>query len=318
MKLARFVGQGAIAIHDEAAPSLPEKGLLVQAEASGLCSGELMDWYMERKIPHVLGHEVAGRVIASEDSRFPVGSRVAPHHHAPCLACPECASGRYVHCDQWKRTKLLPGGMAEVFAIAPENLIDTHRADNLRAVDAALLEPLACVVKSVRRLGEPGRTAVIGLGAMGLLHMLLLSSNEPLGLEQSLSRRTWAESLGLRVAESAPGDSFDSVVVCPGTPGAIDLGFRLAAPGATILMFAPLTPGDSVPLDWNRLYFEEISLVPSYSAGPDDMAQALRLLEQGKVRAEQVVSDFIGIEALPQAYAAMKAGEILKAMVVFE
>src|SRR6185436_14261862 len=60
MKLARYIGGGEIAIVDEPIPACPPGGLLVKTEASGLCSGELMDWYMEKKVPHVLGHECAG------------------------------------------------------------------------------------------------------------------------------------------------------------------------------------------------------------------------------------------------------------------
>src|SRR3954464_12385435 len=109
MKLARYIGNGEVAIVEEAPPTLPDGGLLVRTEACGLCSGELMSWYMDRKIPHVLGHEVAGIVGESADDRFPVCSRVFPHHHAPCLQCDHCARGQYVHCEQWKRTKLDPG-----------------------------------------------------------------------------------------------------------------------------------------------------------------------------------------------------------------
>ena len=42
-----------------------------------------------------------------------------------------------------------------------------------------------------------------------------------------------------------------------------------------------------------------------------------RLVRKGAVRAEQVVSDFIGMEGLPVAYGKMKRGEILKPMVVW-
>src|ERR1041385_1551961 len=138
MKLARYIGDGEIAIVEEPAPCITEGGLLIKTEASGLCSGELMDWYMERKVPHVLGHEVAGKVIESEDERFPVGSRVFPHHHAPCMNCELCVKGLHVHCRQWKSTKLNPGGMAEIFAVPKENLSDTIKVDDLRPQDAAL------------------------------------------------------------------------------------------------------------------------------------------------------------------------------------
>ena len=184
-KLARYIGNGNVEIVAEPMPACPPGGLLVETEACGLCSGELMAWYMDRKLPHVLGHEVAGTVRESQDDRFPVGSRVFPHHHAPCLQCDLCRRGQFVHCPTWKRTKLQPGGMAQYFAVAAENLTDTHRIDDLQAVDGALIEPLACVAKAARlaRVVDADRIGVIGLGFMGLLHAL---SFPPCHLRKSL------------------------------------------------------------------------------------------------------------------------------------
>lgn len=318
MKLARYVGQGRIEIRDEAPPSLPPGGLFVRTKASGLCSGELMDWYMEHKIPHVLGHEVAGVVEQSEDFRFPVGTKVAPHHHAACMECEQCLAGREVHCRSWRNTKLEPGGLAESFAVPVENLKDTHLVDDLAFEDAALMEPMACVAKSIRSAQiKPGeRVAIVGLGSMGLMHMLCLRHQNPRGLEINSERTKWAQELGLEVPET-PEKGFDVVFVLPGTEGAINSGFDICKPGGRIVLFAPFEPGAQPNLPWDRLYFDEISLIPSYSCGPTDTAQALQWLREGKVRAKQVVSHFIGIDELPRAYEAMKRGEILKAMVMF-
>lgn len=318
MKLARYVGQGHIEIRDEDDPALPAGGLIVRTEASGLCSGELMDWYMEQKVPHVLGHEVAGRVVESADPRFPAGIRVAPHHHAACGECTLCRSGRAVHCPQWKRTRLVPGGMAERFAVAAENLTDTYDADDLRPQDAALAEPLGCVAKSIRLARiQPGETvAVVGLGTMGLMHALALGPGVK-AVEIYPGRREWATGLGIEARESLK-ERFDVVILCPGVRPAYEAAFRMAAPGGRVVLFAPFAPGAEVPVDWHRLYFEEIALIPSYSAGPEDTAQAMDWLRVGRIRAEQVVSHFVGIDDLPAAYLAMKKGKILKAMVMFQ
>ena len=376
MKLARYMGGGQIAILEEDPPECPPGGLLVRTEASGLCSGELMDWYMDRKIPHVLGHEVAGIVVESQDSRFPVGCRVAPHHHAPCMSCELCQRGAYVHCEQWKRTKLVPGGMAEFFAVGAENLTDTHvvspwplrpgdaspdgysgetpephiaDSTGLRPIDAALMEPLGCVVKSLRKAcpvppidGLPrNRVAIIGTGTMGLLHLLLLprpsnrgaecgmcgeipqetSGTLPhsvVGYELNPARRQWAIELG--VDARSPTDSIpaDVIVVCPGTEAALRFAISISAPGATICLFSPLGPPNALTLSTDDLYFRDIDLITSYSCGPDHTAAALDILQAGRVKAEQVVSHFISIDELHAAYQAMKRGEILKPMVVFD
>lgn len=318
MKLARYVGKGRVEICDEPPPSLPDGGLLVQTKASGLCSGELMDWYMDQKVPHVLGHEVSGVVFESNDPRFPVGSKVAPHHHAACMKCDECKAGREVHCELWRSSRLQPGGMADCFAVPAENLKDTHHIENLAFEDAALIEPLACVAKSIRRarLEDGEKIAVVGLGSMGLMHMLCLKPWNPMGFEIDAGRTNWARDLGLDVIERE-SKPFDVVFVLPGTDSAAQRGIELCAPGGRVVLFAPFEPAANPSLTWDRIYFDEISLIPSYSCGPTDTAQALAWLREGKVKAKQVVSHFIGIDELPAAYEAMKRGEILKAMVMF-
>ncbi len=318
MKLARYIGNGRIEIAEEAVPSLPTGGLLIQTEASGLCSGELMPWYMDQKIPHVLGHEVAGIVIESEDGRFPVGSRVFPHHHAPCLQCELCAQGLYVHCPQWRKTKLNPGAMAEFFAVSAENLNDTLLVDDMRPVDAALIEPLACVMKSLR-MSEDGRegrsTAVIGLGVMGLMHALARGEG-CIGYDLNVGRVAWANQVGANARTPSGSVPADAIYVCPGSQAAFDFAVSLAKPGATIVMFAPLGPGQELKVP-QSVYFKDIRIVQSYSCGPNDTLAAATALRAGVFKAEQVVSNFIAIEELPAAYEEMKHGRILKPMVQF-
>lgn len=318
MKLARYVGGGRVEIVEEPAPACPPGGLLVRTEACGLCSGELMDWYMDRKVPHVLGHEVAGRVIESGDPRFPVGARVFPHHHAPCLTCEACRRGRHVHCPQWRRTRLIPGGMAECFAVPPENLADTLVVDDLEARDAALIEPLATVVKSVvaSGAGPNDACAVIGLGAMGLMHALI-APGPVVGYETNPARRAWAGEQGIEARDPTDATSADTVFVCPGSETALRFALDLARPGGTIVLFAPLPPGMPVALDLEALYFRDLRLVTSYSCGPDDTSRAAEFIRIGAVRASRVVSTYVELDRLPAAYAAMKSGQTLKAMVIF-
>ena len=297
-----------------AVPECPTGGFLMRTEASGLCSGELMSWYMDQKVPHVLGHEVAGIVVESDTPEFPVGCRVAPHHHAPCGHCEICQSGHHVHCPTWKATRLDPGGLAEYIAVEARLLVDCTRADDLNPRDAALIEPLACVMKGRRRARwtPSDRTAVIGLGVMGLLHML--SCPGAVGFELRKDRADWAKNLGMTVSESG---EFDVIFVCPGSVAAMQRAVELAAPGARIVAFAPFGPTETALPRFNDLYFRDLELISSYSCGPTDTAEAAQLLRTGQVRADQVVSHEISFDDLPSHYIKMRDEEILKPMVIF-
>lgn len=320
MKAARVEPDGAVRVVDVPRPVCPAGGALIRVEACGLCSGELMEWYMRSKAPHVLGHEVAGVVIESDDARFAPGSRVAPHHHVPCGKCDACRRGAPVHCDTWRRTRLDPGGMAEYCAVSAENLNDTAPMDGVDAADAALVEPVGCVVKSVRRANcRPGeRVAVIGLGSLGLVHMILTREHDPIGFEPKPARREWAQRLGLDAREPGVGDRFAVVFVCPGSADAFRFALDIAAPDARIVRFAPGAPGEGVELDLCQTYFREANLLHSYSCGPEEFAAAADLIRRGVVSARQVVSDFVRLEELPKAYGQMRAAQILKAMVRFD
>jgi L-iditol 2-dehydrogenase len=207
--------------------------------------------------------------------------------------------------------------MAERFAVPAANLCDTWDVSDLRPIDAALVEPLGCVVKSLRKLnpGSGEAFAVVGLGVMGLLHMLLVDG--AVGYDTNPARVEWARGIGLDARSPETNHLAESVVVCPGTPAALEYGLRLAAPDSKVMLFAPMTPGPPTPVPLNDLYFRDVTLLNSYSCGPEDTRQALELLRRRSVRAEQVVSHFVELDELPEHYEFMKIGRELKPMVVF-
>lgn len=284
-------------------PAPGDGDVVIRLLACGLCPGETMTWYMARKAPLALGHEPVGEVIYAGRAVQGIapGDRIFVHHHAPCLVCRLCRRGDYVHCKTWRSSRLIPGGVAE-FALVPETIVrgDTLRIPAEMSDEAAtFIEPLACVVKSVRRSGlRPGdRVLVIGLGVMGLLHVLAarrLGAGVVIGADRVPSRLQKTLDLGADAvidvtAESLPdavrartgGDGADVVIVGPGSVEAIELGFRAAAPGGTLVLFTPIPPGQVWSLPVHDAFFNEIRIVPTYSAGPVDTQEALRWLEAG-------------------------------------
>jgi L-iditol 2-dehydrogenase len=255
---------------------------------------------------------------------FKVGDRVFVHHHAPCFSCRACSREDYVQCATWRRSAIDPGGLAEFFRVPTENVADTLRLpDSVSFVDGALTEPLACVVKSIRRSGlrAQDRMHVIGLGVMGLMHALVGKSlgAHVSGTDFIEQRRTFAQTLGVQVV--APGDSFAGadVVICgPGSAEALRDALAAVNAGGTVVMFTPLEPGIPLTLDPNDLYFRDIKLVASYSCGPNDTREALELIARGIVTAERLNTVLYPLEEAAQAYAALRASRITKPIVTFE
>lgn len=315
-------------------------GLLVRTVACGICSGDVMPWYIERKAPLVLGHEPVGVVEAvGEGAPFAVGDRVFAHHHAPCLKCEFCRRDLFVHCPTWKQPAISPGGMAEFFAVAPHGAAnDTLRLpDDLPDEAGCLVEPLGCCVKAFGRLPSASNKAtvlVLGLGPMGLLNVALARHHGArrviavdkvpyrLGLASRFGADTTfdftAGPLADALRDTTDGQMADVVVIGPPDVAAVATGIACAGRGGTVLLFSPVTPGQIHELDFNPLYFNEISLIPSYSCGPPDTREALTLLSEGLIDLNAIISHRFPLDRASEAYRlAAAGGESAKVLISF-
>jgi len=341
VKVARVYDFYDIRIEEMPVPAIGIDEILVQTKACGICSGDVMPWYIRSKAPLVLGHEPAGVVAAVGDgvTGFRPGDRVFVHHHAPCFTCNYCRRAAYSMCATWKSSHIDPGGMAEFFRVPVVNLQDTLLLpDNLTFTGGALIEPVACVVKALRRAGiRPGDTVlVIGLGIMGQILALLArhyGAGQVLAADLDGYRCHRARQLGVdlvinnsgredllaSVRQVTDGHLAEVVVVGPPNLAALQVGLECTAKGGTLLMFTPTPPGDILPISPHDLYFKEISIIPSYSCGPDDTREALRLLATGMVDAEGLITHRFTLDQAGEAFRAMAAGsEVIKAVVYFD
>ncbi|MBI4279054.1 MAG: zinc-binding dehydrogenase [Armatimonadetes bacterium] len=319
-------------------PSLGEGELLVRIRACGLCPGEAMGWYMRKKAPLVPGHEPVADVVAAgaRVEGFRPGTRVFVHHHAPCMRCRACRRGDHVQCATWRPRRLLPGALAEFAVVqAPAVQADTLAVPpDMNDEVATFVEPLACVVKSLRRAGlrAGDRVLVLGLGVMGLLHLLLArrwGAETVIGVDRVTSRLARAQALGAdavvdvdrvwppdAVRAATGGDGADIVVVGPGSVEAIQLGMECVAPGGTLVLFTPTPPEVAWPVNVHDMYFKEVRVVPSYSAGPVETREALDLLAGGLPVASLVTHRF-SLQQVSEGYRLVaEAKEALKVVIV--
>jgi L-iditol 2-dehydrogenase len=340
MRVARLYSIDDIRIEEEAVPEPAAGEILVRTRACGICTGDLMGWYMKRKAPLVFGHEPVGEVVkvGKGVSHLREGARVFAHHHAPCGECARCRRGAAVHCETWRKGAIRPGGMAEYFVVSAASVAaDTlELPSTLDYTAASLVEPAACVVKSLRRGGVmSGQTiVVIGVGIMGQLHVALAVQigARVIALDRVPFRLQRARDLGAHAAiditkhdpieavkELTAGEMGEVVFVGPGSIEAMETGIQLAGADARVVLFTCSQHHDVLAARPFDLYFREVSLVPSYSCGPRDTREALRLLEAGKIPVSQLVTHKFGLEKVNEAMrAAADVGAALKTLVVFE
>jgi L-iditol 2-dehydrogenase len=334
MRAAVLYDLDDIRIEERPIPTLHDGDILVKTEASGICSGDVMPWYIRRKAPLVFGHEPAGTVVdVRGSSPFRVGDRVFVHHHAPCFTCRSCRRGDHVQCSTWRASKIEPGAMAEYFRVPAINQADTLTLpDHVDAVTGALVEPLACVVKSLRRAHPKSGDVlyVIGLGVMGLMHVAVARAHGHAVVASDFvpTRRELAERLGAAALDAATnvvealregtsGRGADVVICGPGSPQALSHAIDAAAPGGTVLMFTPLEPGTPFTFDQSDAYFRDLSLVSSYSCGPEDTRRALDLLASGTVTPEMLGVERRAFADVARAYDDLRMGRSVKPVVIF-
>lgn len=338
MQVARLYDFGDIRVEQSARPEVGDNDMLVRVSACGICSGDIMPWYIRRKAPLVLGHEPVGVVeqIGAGVRDFRPGDRVFVHHHAPCFDCAPCRRGEYVQCATWRATSITPGGMAEYFLVSATNQRDTLKLPaDVADIDGVLVEPAACVVKSLRRSGlKPGESVlVIGLGIMGMMHVKLarhLGAGTILGADLFERRALRAQELGADFGLVVSGDDLadqvrdvtrgamaDVVIVGPGSSRAITTAIAAAGKGATVVQFTATPPDEEMMVKPHDLYFNETRLVPSYSCGPDDTREALDLVQRGVINARELVTHRFPLAQINQAYAQAQKPESLKVVVTF-
>ncbi len=338
MQVARLYDFGDIRVEPSARPEVGPSDMLVRVSACGICSGDIMPWYIRRKAPLVLGHEPVGVVeeIGAGVSEFRPGDRVFVHHHAPCFQCAACRRGEYVQCPTWRATNLNPGGMAEFFLVSAANQRDTLKLPgDVGDSDGVLIEPAACVVKSLRRSGlKPGESVlVIGLGIMGMMHVKLarqLGAGIVIGADLFERRAQRAHELGADFGLVVSGDNLvdqvrdvtrgamaDVVIVGPGSSRAINTGIAAAGKGATVVQFTATPPDEEMLVKPHDLYFNETRLVPSYSCGPDDTREALDLVRRGVINARELVTHEFPLARINEAYEQAQKPESLKVIVTF-
>jgi L-iditol 2-dehydrogenase len=274
--------------------------------------------------PCVFGHELAGTIVESraESPEFPVGTRVVAANSAPCGACPSCRRGQENLCDD---LLFLNGAYAESIVV-PARLVRRNLlriAPETAFADAALTEPLACVVQGIDdlRLAAGESVLVLGSGPIGLMAAVLARhagchvAVVGRGAERLAKARAIAahEAIANEAAEgiASPllaGRQFDAVFEAVGKPSVWEASIDWVRKGGRVNLFGGCPAGTTVKFDTTRLHYSNLSLLASFHHTPRTIRRALSLIEAGVVRSADFVDGRATLADLPEVFRAMAAG----------
>jgi L-iditol 2-dehydrogenase len=309
---------------------MPEAGpgeILVRVKTALTCGTDVKVFrrgYHARMIvpPALFGHELAGDVahVGAGVTKFRVGQRVAAANSAPCGACFFCRRGQANLCEDL----LFNNGAYAEFIRIPARIVEKNTyviPDHLRYQDAALIEPLACVLRGLDESHvQPGDTvAVMGLGPIGLMFVRMakavcgarvvaiarrqlqienairLGADEGVMLDLDQPERTLT-----RLRQITSGRGADVVIEAVGQPASWELATQSVRKGGIVNFFGGCASGTRVGLDTQLLHYSEITCKASFHHTPEHIRRSLEIVASGRVNANHLVNREEPLENLLQ------------------
>jgi len=220
-------------------------------------------------------------------------------------------------------------------AIAQGNVIPL--SPTVASSDAALAEPLSCVVNGIRTAGVKAGDIVLvyGAGPMGLLNMMLAQAcgaSRVWLVDMNDSRLAYAKLLGASdifnpaqgstkawVDSRTGGRGVDVVITAVPVKEVQQEGLELLAPFGRLCMFAGLPNGQaSAELNTNAIHYKNLIVTGMTGGAPQDYRTALKLIESRRVDVRQIVTHAFSIQEVGQAYEMALSGQALKVIMVSE
>ncbi len=314
MRALVWQGPGEMSVDDVPEPEPAAGEVLLAPEAVGVCGSEVEGYLGEqanRTPPLVMGHEVAGRVVARGDGVGPEwdGRRAAVN---PLVAAPDALPGiEQLAADRQLLGVHRPGGFAELVAVPAHRL--RALPDGADARLGALAEPLANGVHAARigRAGLEGgpadRAVVIGAGTIGLVTLQAIDAEWIGVVEPHEERRAAAHALGASevfAGPEVPGEA-DLVFDAAGTPDTRRLALSLLRPGGCAVMIG--LAADEHPIAFHDVIRRGLTIRGSYAYTDADYDAALTMLLEGRAGLGEL-EPVQPLEAGPDVFADLAAG----------
>lgn len=314
MTAAVLYGKEDLRVEEVAVPEIGRRDLLVRVRTALTCGTDLKVFrrgHHARMIqpPALFGHELAGDVVAAgaDVEHFQAGDRVVAANSAPCGDCFYCRRGKQNLCEDL----LFNNGAYAQYMRIPDRIVEKncyHIPAGIRYREAAMVEPLACVLHGIEDTGiqEGDSVVVIGLGPIGMMFVRLavlaganviavgrrptqLERAARMGAKELITSRPGKEPIAEVRAATEGGRGADVVVEAVGSPHAWRGAVEMVRPGGAVNFFGGCPKETSVCLDTQLLHYSELTLKASFHHTPRHIRKALGIVERGEINVEDFV-----------------------------
>jgi len=334
-----FMAPGELSFRQMPLPEVGAADILVKIKTALTCGTDVKTYkrgHPKYDPPTLFGHEFAGDVVAvgQDVDKFEKGMRVVAGNTAPCNQCYFCKRGQPNLCDD---LLVNLGAFAEYIRV-PGRLVRQNTfvlPDHLSYREAAIIEPLACVVHGQDQLKiQPGESvAIIGAGGpIGLMHLQLALRQgawSVIAIDINDRRLAIAETLGAtRTVNSAREDPVeavrgltggrgaDVVIECAGAEAAWLTALEVARKGARVEWFGGLPGGTQVEIDSTRVHYDELTIFGVYHLTPLSLERAFHMVCNGLVEVEPLITHQVSLKNLEDGLNMMMEGRSVKVAVL--
>lgn len=335
-----LVSSGRLAMQEIEVPQPGAGEVLVRVKAALTCGTDLKAYlrgHPQIPMPGPFGHEFSGVVAAvgSGVENFKPGDPVMSVHSAPCGSCYWCEKGQGNLCESIMESKVL-GAYAE-YVLVPAHIVAQNmfrKPEGLSFAEAAILEPLACVVYGLKQIPvrHDDTVLVIGAGAIGLLFLQTLLARDVTRVVMA-GRREYrlklaaelgasavidvaSEDLPPRIVELTGDRGADVVIECTGKTEVWEQSVNLVRRGGHVLLFGGCPKDSQVCFDTARLHYDQITLHSPFHFDPPAVAEAYAMLNDGLLRPGALITDYFPLEKLEEVFSLLQSGDCVKYAVI--
>jgi 6-hydroxycyclohex-1-ene-1-carbonyl-CoA dehydrogenase len=339
MKAAIFEKPNApLRVDEWPTPEPQADEIVVKVAACGLCHTDLH--YIDhgvptfKKPPLILGHEAAGIVsavgAAVTDRRE--GDRILLPAVLTCGHCDNCRIGRENICRNMKMFGNDRDGAYAEYVTAPAK--DTFiMPESIPLVEGSIIADAISTpyhaVKNRGRVRGGDKVVVYGCGGVGLniVQVAVAFGASVIAVDLSDDRLAAAMSLGATTTINPGTVERPDKAIRKLTGGGADVGFEaIGNPQTMAAAFAGIKNGGrlvivgysnkDVTLNAGRIMYREMEIVGSLGCRPVDYPRLIDMVQSGKIKVKELVSDRFSLDKINEGLDHLRAGKGLRSVVV--